>query len=181
MLLRRLLLLAALPGAGLLLACGSGDVETASGGGGSGGETNGTSNNVAVATATTGPVAATSATSSGTGAGGAAIAASTSSSTGASPANCDALSDCGNFGEGCVACAIQDACATEYANCANDPACESYATCVTDCPSKSDSCVLGCATQSPGGSDTYKSLNQCVVCQACATSCADATEPNTCN
>lgn len=116
-------------------------------------------------------IASSSATSASSGA----TATSSASSGTTTPDACDS-GDCGNFNEGCVACAIADACKSEFEACTTDPTCSDYGTCIIACSDKDSSCELGCKAQDPTGADEYRTLVECVVCEHCSTACATMVE-----
>jgi hypothetical protein len=93
--------------------------------------------------------------------------------------DCAASTTCGNFGAGCIKCAVKTACAAEYKACFDDAPCKAYAVCIGQCPAKDINCLQLCMNQSPGGATEYQALTRCVICGDCVTLCDHA--PDTCN
>ncbi|MEP7121606.1 MAG: hypothetical protein ABJE95_11870 [Byssovorax sp.] len=138
--------------------CGA---EASAGASGSGGGTNGSAGTGTAASTTSGG-------STGTGGAG-----------GASPQNCAEATDCGNFGVGCVHCAVTASCLGPYQTCHDDPQCKTYAVCASPCAPKDLDCLQICASKFPQGAAEYGMLIRCVLCGDCAALCPHP--PETCN
>lgn len=106
-----------------------------------------------------------------TGTGGAGAGGGSSTGTGGSP-TCDSIGMCGDFGMGCVYCAIQGACASQYNACFNDMHCSQYQMCSQMCSFKDPMCLDACAAQWPDGAKELNDLTQCIACDQCPMSCA---------
>jgi hypothetical protein len=97
-----------------------------------------------------------------------------SSGTGGQDAGvpCSSIADCGNFGSGCIHCAITTACADAYQTCFDDPSCVDYATCLDQCAEGDDVCAADCVAISLEASvAAYEALIGCVLCDQCADPC----------
>jgi hypothetical protein len=92
---------------------------------------------------------------------------------------CDSLGDCGNFGRGCVNCAVTTACRDVYEGCFYSTSCVQYAVCVEMCTADDLACVDSCRTAYPGADQTYDALVLCVLCDECSISCQ--TSPTVCH
>jgi hypothetical protein len=84
---------------------------------------------------------------------------------------CDELKACGNYSEGCTACAVTQDCAEPYQNCFADEQCLYFSKCFDACK-KDVGCQQACAEMNPQGADRHTKLIRCIVCEACPTSCA---------
>ena len=116
---------------------------------------------------------------------------------------CDGQKDCGDFGTGCIGCATQGECATEYNDCANSVSCYTFSACAGQCADDDATCTMKCNDGKPAalaaclsmcsdtvaaclnekcvnanadGAQKYSSLVQCVVCKACPSDCASLTK-----
>jgi hypothetical protein len=84
---------------------------------------------------------------------------------------CDSLDDCGNFGSGCVNCAVVTTCHDLYESCFHSKPCVEYAVCVEMCAADDLACIDSCRATYPGADQTYDALVSCVLCEECAVSC----------
>lgn len=90
--------------------------------------------------------------------------ASTTTSGGST---CDSSLDCGT----CADCAIAGVCTPQMNACQTDQDCLALLDCLSAC--QDQTCADTCATQYPGGQQTYMNMVTCVLCQACTSSCAN--------
>ena len=89
------------------------------------------------------------------------------------PPVCDELGSCGDYSRGCTGCAVKGTCAGAYEGCFGDKSCVEFNMCMAGC--KNDiGCQNECATMNPLGAERYNTLVTCIVCDSCATSCAES-------
>lgn len=132
------------------------------GSGGSGGSTTSTTD-----AATTSSDAATTGTTTTT-----STTATTTATSTSSGAGCDDSDNCGDSTMGCIACALEGNCASQYGDCAADQDCIDFSTCAGACADQA--CYDQCVTDHPTGADIYNTLLVCVLCDECYNDCDGA-------
>jgi hypothetical protein len=164
---------------GFVLAIGGCSLQESSGGTGFGGSGDGSGGVGGASSSGT-----STATSTSTG--------SASGASGTGGGSCDTLS-CGDFGSGCIGCAVKGACEGPYASCVNSKPCYDYSQCAGTCDDDASACVMkcgadpdcesgcesarqactkACASQNQDGATKFTELVTCVVCHACANACS---------
>ena len=106
----------------------------------------------------------------GGGAGGAAT--NTSAGVGGLPPKqaCRDEGPCGDFFEGCFACAVAGKCAKPYAACLADEDCAKFSECADECGALA--CADDCIVKHERGWKLRTALEACVRCEECPSSCA---------
>ncbi len=163
--------------AAALLACGSSvDVDPSDAGAGAG---NSTSNGSGAGNTGTssGSGAGDTGSSSGSGAG------NTGTSSGSGGGNTGTSSSGGPPGEWCSECAegaIDGPCASAWAACNNDFACDQLLKCHKDCE-WTEQCNLSCDAIIPSAVPLLKQVMSCVACVSCPGPCANSSLMMYCN
>ena len=80
---------------------------------------------------------------------------------------CDAIGEC----ELCSLCTIDRGCATAVQDCAADPQCQAYQTCLGQCAEDDPACEDLCQDMYPDGYASAWAQYDCAVCDECAASC----------
>ena len=144
-----------------LAACGKSDGGDDDGDGGSGGGTTtdtGTGTNTGTATGTN------TGTATGTG---------TGTATGTGTGACAAEDTAGNCGqgpqEGCLACAVNGPCKTEFTTLAGMPNAQELLECYEPC--MDEACLDACDAMYPDEAAAFAAFSECVYCEACYTAC----------
>lgn len=86
-------------------------------------------------------------------------------------AACDDVASCGDYGSGCVACAIKHGCADVYRACIDSLECVEFSTCADACAEADTSCDNACVKDHPEGKKKFEALVLCTVCDECPTAC----------
>jgi hypothetical protein len=87
--------------------------------------------------------------------------------------SCDELATCGDFGSGCVRCAIIHGCADAYDACKESSDCVGFSMCASECGDADTDCDQACIATNGDGAALFEALVLCTVCDQCPTACGE--------